>query len=271
MPILWLLLVAILAWRWSRIRAGLILVATTLLLLASIPVTSDLLRAPLVGARSFEAGTMRPAATIVVPTGGIYDDGNGTWRATQQSVRRAVAAQRLQKQLALPLVVAGGAPLADQPAESVVVARELNLSGDVVLEQTARNSDETGAALSALIPDVRRCVILVTSSLHVARMSAVLRHHGFEVLVFPVGSYADPNRITPLDFLPQYRGFNQTRTALREYIAIGWYLLSGKLAWTDLEEAPDQRVLPLASSGIDQASCYDWAERRPKPDPDRQD
>ena len=234
MPILWLLLAAILVWRWARIRNGLILSATPLLLLASLPLTSKLLMGPLIEtAARFGTDITQLEATIVVPTGGIYEDGNGTWRADPQSIRRVVVARQLQAQLALPLIVAGGAPLANQPAESAIVARELALSGDVVLEQTARNSDETGVAVSALLIDKPRRVILVTSARHTARMSAVLRHHGLEVLVFPVGLPDSSKGFTLVDFLPQSRGFKQTRSALWEYAAIASYLLSGALDWKD--------------------------------------
>ena len=190
LPILWLLLLALLLWRRQRASRTLFAAATVLFVLASLPAVGKLLIWGLAsGAPLLQAGDGRELAAVVAPTAGTFDDGTGRWWAGKGSIQRVTAARELQKRLGIPLVVAGGSPLPGQPPEAATVAAELRLSGPgLLLETTARDTGETGAAVAALLVDrpVHR-VLVVTNASHIARMSAAFRHHGFDVVAAPVG------------------------------------------------------------------------------------
>ncbi len=230
LPILWLMLLAVFAWRRRRTSRALFAVATVLFALASMPAVGKLLTWGLASAAPpLHVGDDRDYAAIVVPTGGSYDDGTGRWWPTRPSIMRTVAGLALQRRLGLPLILSGGAVAPGRPAEAITVAAEFGLTDPAIrLETRSRSSSESAAEVAAILAGepVRR-VLLVTSTPHVARMGAVLRHHGVSVAAAPVGT--QPRDLAPrawgvIDFVPGNRGLKLTRGALREYAAITWYL-----------------------------------------------
>lgn len=235
LPILWLMLLALFAWRRRRTSRALFAIATVLFALASMPAVGKLLTWGLASAAPpLHVGDGRDYAAIVVPTGGSYDDGTGRWWPTKPSIMRTVAGLALRRSLGLPLILSGGAVEPGRPAEAVTVAAEFGLTDPAIrLETRSRNSSESAAEVAAILAGepVRR-VLLVTSTPHVARMGAVLRHNGLSVAAAPVGT--QPRDLAPgaweiIDFVPGDRGLKLTRSALTEYAAIAWYLASGRL------------------------------------------
>ena len=232
--ILLLLVLALLLGRRRRLGRVLLLVAVAAFALGSLPGIGTLLTRPLAGAAATLGPGIDPgAATILVPTAGLYQDAGGRWWPTETSIRRAAAGLALRERLGLPLLLAGGNPNAGEPPEARVLAELLGLSEPGVrLELEARDSAETGAAVAALLEGGSKRVILVTSPAHVARMSAALRHNGLTVLAAPIGP---PRPLLRADqWWPQARGLGLTRAALYEYLGILWYLVSGRIALEDL-------------------------------------
>lgn len=240
MPVLWLLLLAHALWRWRSLSRGLVVVATLIFAVFSLPVVGQALLAPLAtAAPPYSAAAAASPAAIVVPTGGAFPDGGGRWWPSESSIVRAVAGRKLQQALGLPLILTGGSPYPEDPPEAITTAEALALVGPSVrFDTTARNSAESAAAVSEMLGEgAGRSVILVTSPSHVARMSATLRHYGIAVYAAPAAE-REPPRETPLgaleDFIPSDRGLKASRAALWEYMGIGWYLLTGRIALADL-------------------------------------
>ena len=240
MPVLWLLLLALLVWNRQRASRRLFILGTVLFALASLPTTGKLLLWGLAsGAPPLEGADERTFAAIVVPTAGVFDDGTGRWWPTQNSIRRAASGRALQQQLEIPLILSGGSPIPGQPPEASTVASMLGIAGrETLLETTARNSSESGAAVAALLAEAQtRRVVLVTHASHVMRMSAALRHQGLAVVAAPVGR--PPETLAPaawgiMDLVPSNSGLKLTRGALWEYAGIVWYLATGRLDFDDL-------------------------------------
>ena len=235
LPVLWLMFLALIVWRRRRTSRALFAIATVLFALASMPAVGKLLTWGLVSATPlYEVEGGGEFAAVVVPTGGSYDDGTGRWWPTGSSIGRTVAGLALHRRLGLPLILSGGAIEPSRPAEAVTVAAEFGLTDPAIrLETRSRNSSESAAEVAAILAaePVRR-VLLVTSTPHVARMGAVLRHNGLSVAAAPVGF--QPRDLAPgawgiMDFVPGNRGMKLTRGALTEYAAIAWYLASGRL------------------------------------------
>ena len=186
LPILWLLLLGVVLWRWKRLSRAAFAVATAVFVAISLPASGNFLMSSLKnGAPPYDGEGPRGAHAILVPTGGIFDDGTGRWWPTSLSARRLTLGLRHQERLGLPLIISGGSPKAGQPPEAETLAEHFGLRApEVLVEPTARNSSETAAAVAAMLIDTPAPrVILVTSPSHITRMSAALRHHGIEVLV----------------------------------------------------------------------------------------
>lgn len=246
MSFLVLLLLGLLLWRRPKASRAIILLATVLFTLAALPGVGGILSLPLIKAAP-QFDPINEAAegfdAILVPTGGNFADESGRWWPSQLSIERAVAGRELQKRLGLPLILAGGRPSGEEPAEAVTLAEALQLVGsEVRLETGPRNSAETAAAVAeSLTSHSAPRVILVTSPTHVARMSAVLRHRGVSVAAYPapastLEAYTELARLG--QWLPSSRGLSRSRRVLREYVGILWYLLRGEMRPGDLLPEP---------------------------------
>ena len=241
-PVLLLGLAGFLAWRWRHVSRGLFAVAMGGLLLACMPVTGKLLLLPLgTAVRSWMPDSDPSVQAVIVPTGGIYDDGTGSWWPDASSVWRLARALEISVQLeergqSVPIIVSGGATLPDSPAEAWVLTERMDLPAKVQVwvEATALNSEQTARAILPMMHELNaRHVVLVTGNHHMARMSALLRHEGIEALgvVAPVPK---EQGFIASDLLPQPRGLDVTNRAIRNYAGIAWYLVSGGLALADL-------------------------------------
>ena len=244
-PLVLILVVGVLLWRWPALSRLLITTATIALLALCLPVTGRLLQAPLIAAAPVfvSSGAIQDAA-ILVPTGGIYADATGVWWPSSTSIVRAVSGHELSTVTGLPLVMIGGSPRGEAESEAMVVARAVDLVGPdnkprpgIFLETAARNSSETAAAAKPLLDRLGAThVILVTSPTHVARMAASLRHLGYRVSVHL--ARGTPTPIQPLGaaepFIPSAAGLSLSAGAIHEYLGLLWYLLEGHVTVTDL-------------------------------------
>lgn len=237
LPFVVVLGAGLVCWRWPRLSRTLFAIGSVGLILVSMPVVGLALIWPLTTSplpASADIASRTPV-TIVIPTAGIFNDGMGRWWASSNSIRRMAWGLQMQGQLGLPILVSGGKQSEGEPAEAEVLVRQFGLSkADIQLEVTSRNSFETGLAVAEMVRDSpSRRVLLVTSEMHTARMAAALRHGGLEVVAVPVenkGIVFEGVR----DFLPSARGLGYSAGAVREYVAILWYLVTGKLNLSDL-------------------------------------
>ena len=248
MPLIAVLVVGLLAWRRRRLSFALIATATAALVGLSMPFTAALLEAPLAAAATaFDPrGPVRAqAAAIVVPTAGIFADPAGTWWASSTSLARAVTGRELQQKSGLPMVLIGGSPSQESESEAVTVARQAGLMGavngtstpPVFMETAARNSAETARAAKVILDRLgAREVVLVTTPAHIARMAAALRHAGLVVRALPARAAAPgrPAFGVLTEFIPSAGGLAQSANAVREYVAILWYLGQGYFRPSDL-------------------------------------
>ena len=244
MPAVWLTFAGLLIFRRRSGRA-IAAAGIVLLVVGSLPVTGQTMLTILAsGAPRYESGRTDPATldAVVVALAGAFPDSAGRWWPLPGSIVRTVRGQHLQRETGLPLMVLGGAPLLGQSEpEAVAVQRLIQLAPDVSVESTARDSYETAQAVAAQLarmslPDRPRRVLLVTSNSHIMRMSASLRRFGVGVVGAPL-AYAEDRRLLRadiLDFVPSARGMGNVRVALREFVGIGWYLVTGRIRLRDL-------------------------------------
>jgi uncharacterized SAM-binding protein YcdF (DUF218 family) len=236
LPILWLLILGGILWRWKRLSRAAFAVATVLFVVISLPASGKFLISTLAdGAPPYEEEGLGGAQAILVPSGGTFDDGAGRWWPTSSSAKRLALGLQLRERLGLPLIISGGSPKPDQPPEAKTLAEHYGLRApQVLLELTARNTSETAEAVAAMLIDTPEPrVILVTSSSHITRMSAALRHYGVEVLAVATAKSRRKAENTP-DYFPSSLGLKMTRAAFWEYMGIAWYLVTDRLDLRDL-------------------------------------
>jgi len=187
----------------------------------------------------FEASQQYDVAAIVIPTGGLERDSRGAWRPRLQTHQRVELGLTVQSQTGLPLIIVGGVRERGGPPESEVAVAENKLSSsNTIVENTAKNSAETGLAVAAIMSadarwsgssHTRARVILVTSYHHIPRMAATLRSNGLEVFAAPV----DPGSMPAFPFfLSVPHAFRES--ALGECFGIAWYLVRRHFKLSDL-------------------------------------
>ena len=245
-PLILMAVVGLIFWAKHGLSLILFTLSTLLLLIFSMPITGRGLEAPLAdAARPYDKAARPAPVAIVVPTGGIFEDITGGWWASSSSIRRAVAARALQRQTGLPMLLIGGTPKKEKQSEAAVVAHHLGLSGPSVITETkARDTAETAQAAARMVGDMDgNAVILVTSPSHVARMAGALRHRGLFVTTVPTAPPDDairaerPGEVNSgllMQFVPSANGLARSSRAMREYVAILWYIIQGDLRLADV-------------------------------------
>jgi uncharacterized SAM-binding protein YcdF (DUF218 family) len=133
------------------------------------------------------------------------------------------------------LVFTGGsAALLGSPDREAHVARQLFLGlglppSQLVFEQESRNTHENAVFTRDLVkPQPGETWLLVTSAFHMPRSVGIFRKAGFAVTPYPV-DYRTLG--APRDFTPSRNvldGLERTDLALREYIGLAAYWLTGK-------------------------------------------
>ena len=204
----------------------------------SAPVTGDgLIRLLERSETRVEVASLEQADAVVV-LGGIVRQVPGVrlgeWGETADRFEAGVELFRAGK---APLLLFMGAktPWApDERVEGAILrkrAMELGISRDSVKvsEKVTNTADEARAARKTLVNIKHPRVILVTSAFHMPRAAMLFRREGIEVQEFPVDfRTAYYSRRTPMDFLPQAEGLENSEIALREIMGILYYRICGK-------------------------------------------
>lgn len=243
-----LLLTALLLRKHPRWQSGVILGALALLWLGGNQIVAMALT------RSLEWRHLPPPE---MPNGDVIVVLGGTTRA--QSFPRATHeineagdrlfyAAHLYHQGAAPriLLSGGAAPLIDSSRrpEAYAMADVMALVGvpqeALILETGSRNTFENAQATFEILrqENVER-IILVTSAVHMPRAVMIFEKYDWEVIPAPTDFYLsqeDWNYYTRLDLaiqlrnlLPQAGNLSRTTSALKEYIGILAYRVSGRL------------------------------------------
>ncbi len=224
----------LLLWR-TRLGRRLLALSLILLLLLSLPATSDQLylaleRTPAITAERIALD--RPQA-IVLLGGGRYL--NAPEYAGDTLKPRALARLRyaatLSRQNNLPVIPSGGNPGANGEAEAVI-ARDLlqNEFGVPVLaiERRSNTTWENARYTAQLMKqhDIER-IILVTDAGHMTRSLYAFERNGIKPTPAPTNFLSVVTQeVSPVErYLPSARALNQSSDALHELIGLLWYRL----------------------------------------------
>ena len=121
-------------------------------------------------------------------------------------------------------------------SEAAIAARLFGLkkTAKIRLEQRSRDTHETARHVAELLRDAKaETVLLVTTEWHMARMAATFRREGFRVVGHPTRQ-PEFTAFRWRDIVPSNLGIVMWGFALREYLAITWYLAAGRISIADL-------------------------------------
>jgi len=233
-PLIILLVLGVFFWNYRRLSFALIIFATGLLVILSLPVTSGLLTYPLSMEQYLQSG--QEVDAVLVPTAGIFVDPSGRWWSNNTGIVRAVAGHQLSKELNIPLIVSGGSPEREPVSEAEVLVGQLGLGGDgLIVEEGAGNTWETARAVSSIMGRLSGGrVLLVTSPAHLKRMAASLRAQGLVVSAAGASKVVVSRARLLGGWFPTSSGLGASRAVLYEYIAILYYLTKGYISLSDL-------------------------------------
>ena len=233
-PALYLLLAGAVfrRYRWGRLCG---LFGLMILLITALPGTAKIMARPLLfPVPTASAVQAYDPDVILLPTAGVTRLKEGWLVPGEESMQRYIQASALQDQLQVPIILSGGDPNGNNVSEASVLARlEFPSQATVFLDETASNSAGNAAGFSRIMAEQqRRRPVLVTSALHMMRMSSSLANTGHVPLAYPVSDrFTQP--ISWQDFIPNRRGFGMVNTAFYEYLGLVHYWIRGHFTLAD--------------------------------------
>ncbi|MFA5170568.1 MAG: YdcF family protein [Sulfuriferula sp.] len=208
------------------------IIALTLILLCglSMPIISDRLLTQFEHYPIIDLAHPPHADAIIILGAGSYFDAPeyGGDTVSRYALERLRYGARLERATHLPVAVSGGNPAGGTP-EAYLMRDALRQDFNVTTRWVEPNSNttwENAHASRALLPSQVKRIYLVTHAWHLPRASYAFEHAGFTVI--PAGTgYSPTQHISPIDFIPQPRGLNNSYFAIHEAIGLIWYRLKG--------------------------------------------
>jgi uncharacterized SAM-binding protein YcdF (DUF218 family) len=220
---------------WGRRLA--IVAAIGLLLMVFSPLGALMLR-PLEDRFPSRSPIMAPPKGIIVLGGAVeeriaFSRGQTSMNEAAERMTAAAALARLYPQALLVFSGGSGALIHDSVKEADVAHQlwsELGVpEGQMIFEDASRNTFENAAYTQKLVhPQKDELWLLITSAHHMPRSIGIFRALGMDLVAFPV-DYRTHG--TSEDFRPPAdgaRAIQTVETAVREWIGLVAYRLSGK-------------------------------------------
>ncbi len=165
---------------------------------------------------------------IVVLGGGVYNNG----RLKASSFKRLIAGFILHKETGLPIILSGGAAISRIPEAKIMKTLLRAFGVDeryIYAEVSSRDTAENAKYVRRVCERIGcKRIILVTSGFHMRRAEALFKKEGFEVIPYPTdlkfeGSY------NVYSLFPKYSVFYDSAIAIREYLGLLYYKLTGQI------------------------------------------
>lgn len=228
-PFLLLLFGALIAKRWKRSGNTLMALAVVGQLVGSLSGLHILANVQLGEPPLYPNPPYPDAEAIVVLGGGRYlntlEYGGDT--AGPSTLERVRYAAKLYRETGKPVLVSGGRPgNQGTRSEAGIMANIFEHEFGVPVrwqdDQATNTAENAEFSAPMLLQDGIQTIYLVTHSAHMARASATFEREGLSVVPMATG-YIEPERLTPLSWVPSFHGIALTRYWLYEKIA-GWVL-----------------------------------------------
>ena len=213
----------------------LIVLALSLLILCSLPITSkNLVRFIEEGALKLQPIDVANADAVVVLSGFIGRVNSAKGPVLEWgNAARYFAGIELMKANKAPFLIFTNEKLPWMP-DTIAVGDFLSTSAQemgieksqILLSSDVQNTADEAKAIQVLAQKHGlRKIILVTSAFHMARAKLLLTQTGLEVIAYPVSFGAGADATNLLDFIPNADALRQTEGVLKELMGRAYYRL----------------------------------------------
>ncbi len=133
------------------------------------------------------------------------------------------------------IVLSGGSGLLiDDPEPEAITAQRffstMGIAPDrLILEERSRNTDENAERTAELLGSQGGTVVLVTSAFHMPRSVGLFRSAGIEVVPWPMDYRSAGTQGIGIDIANPVLNLNTTGIAIREWIGLAAYKLTGRV------------------------------------------
>jgi len=202
------------------------LLSATTLYLISVEPFKDLLYYPLEKPYTIPENPQGDA--IVVLGGGSYNDG----KLKASSFKRLIVGFVLHKRTNLPIILSGGSSVSAIP-EAEIMKDLLKAFGVeekyIYSEVSSRDTEENAKYVKKVCKKIGcKRIILVTSGFHMKRAETLFKRAGFEVVPYPTDLKYE-GKYNIYSFFPKYSVFYDSSVAIREYLGLFFYKLTGRI------------------------------------------
>ena len=237
-PMIFMLLLALVIWRWKpRLARWLVCLGTLLLWASSAPVVVDPLYRWLQDVPSATISEVAQTQAIVVLGGGRIGNAR-EWDYQDQVNRHSLIRLRygayLARRTQLPVALSGGAWPEDRLPESDlmrVVMSEYTVPVQWAEAESLTTWDNAFNTAELLHSDGIKRITLVTQAFHMRRAKAAFERAGFEV-VPAATDYAEAyieGTPTFVNWLPRGDALREMSRLVHEVLGMGVYWLKGKM------------------------------------------
>lgn len=237
LPPLGLVVLAAIGAIFYKRRAGLLVVAVSLLLLLilSLPIVENKLALHwecIPALRTDSLQRFSPQAIVVIGGGLEHaaSEYRADWTVNARTLLRVRYAAKLARETGLPVAVSGGKPMdtAGPPEAEIMAAVLIEEFGVPVTwqEGVSRNTAENARLSRNILQQhgINR-IILVTQAYHMPRAESEFRKTGFQVLPAPTAFIGRVAGFSLFDWIPSVRALEHVFLLSHESLGMLWYRL----------------------------------------------
>jgi len=167
-------------------------------------------------------------SSVLVLTAGSFQDSQGNWHPSSNTIRRVVRGDKIARLLNIPLIISGGTLHEGGFSESSLALNLIEERKDIYKDIYSKNTHEAAKNLKVTLLkngiNADLPIILVTSPIHNLRTALTLKSYNYDVIIYDK-SFKRKYNIS--SFIPDSRSFVYFNNALYEYMGIIKYILNG--------------------------------------------
>ena len=199
-------------------------IALFISLICSFPIIGKFFQLPLsLFYNKIENNNFTDIKSIVVLTGGIYQNTLGDWLPSRSTEKRIFLAKKILNKKKIPLIISGGFTKKNAPSEAAIARAHFKLYNSII-EQNSLNTYQSAINLRQYCLNHRGSLLLITDKLHALRSFLTFKSQNCDVVLLN-----NKININKSDFTPRLDGYRYINKAIYEYLGLLYYLITFKI------------------------------------------